>query len=206
MVKVASLIAVASVMSFPTEQTDMVRYLLKGLPEIIHDEESAAADIGLWVRPDGRIESCEIVRSTGEQSTMEKVCPALKSYVFNAPRAGDGREIHAYLVTTVSLFPDRSPGKRNLLMKNLRQLREASEEKRFESSLSPRAERSGQWTLTLNVSDQGIVSHCQKGSKITSSKFAAIACEKLVGSAMAKRFAENGEAVPYLLRFGFISS
>lgn len=206
MFEAAALIALVSGISFPTEQMDMVDHLLKALPEIKRDDESAAADIGLWVRPDGHIVNCEVVRYTGAKASVDRVCPAFDSYSFKSAHAGDGTELHAYLITTISLFPDRSPGKRNVLMKNLRQLREDSEEVSFERSLFLDERSPSDFLLTLDVDEQGIVSHCEKGSKKTSVKTADLACNKLVGRAVTRRFDENGEAVRYLMRFGFTPS
>ncbi len=206
MFEAAALIALVSGISFPTEQMDMVGHLLKALPETKRDDESAAADIGLWVRPDGRIVNCEVVRYTGDKASIDRVCPAFENYSFKSPRAGDGAEVHAYLITTIFLFPDRSPGKRNVLLKDLRQLREDSEEVSFERSLFPDKRSSSDLLLTLDVDEQGIVSHCETGLKKTSVKTADLACSKLVGRAVTRRFDENGEAVRYLMRFGFTPS
>lgn len=79
---------------------------------------SAASIMRLVVAPDGKVARCVSVREFGDQQLAKEVCRILGRKRFAPPTLRDGRKVHAFLDTMLSLIlPHTSEGRKIMALR-----------------------------------------------------------------------------------------
>lgn len=201
----AVILSLMTSLSLPTAGMPMVERVLASLPKVKRIEDSAGANIGLWVGPDGTIISCVVRSSAGNANIAAQFCEPLIGYRMQKPTAADGTPSYGYVKTTVFAFPDG----RQLPQVWLRELQASRTDEAEEAVLKVAAP---DWSprsnifLLVEVSEEGKVAACKPGSPKSDKTLAAEACAGSIGRVLEKRTAADGRPVSYVRSLGLIAS
>lgn len=191
-----SLIATTS-LSAPSGSLEMVRHLLSSLPDVNLTGQYAAADVELWIAPDGTITECNIARSIGDQEVLRLICPALLGFRTESPSASDGEPVHADVSLPITVFPDRRASLKRQLDDNLEALRKESNEPRYVEVEDIRW-RNG-WRVLVEVREDGAAATCERANDDVGRRSGETVCSAAIDQMYPTRLDANGVPTRYIM-------
>lgn len=168
--------------------------------------ESTMATVRLFVRPDGGIAECEIVRAVGTESVANALCEMVIGFRVGSGTDEESRKAHALVYSTLSVFPDGEEGNMSLLTTRLSQTPLAADLVITLQSLPPALADRPIVAVLARIDENGRVATCQpyEAKRATVSN---VACDQAQAQTFEIMKDDEGKRVGYVrsLRVEFVA-
>jgi hypothetical protein len=195
---ISALVLLASGISLPESGRQLVEYLYHKIEDsrVYSKAGWSAATLNLWIEPNGRIASCTIGRSVGDEHIAGLYCPLLINFRTDFPKDENGRKTFAFMPIQMTITSDAFSKQDQKIVDQLKSQPNLGDADADLPLASPDVTTKSNYFIDLMISPDGSVRACDNGGH-TPDNLVEQACALARSKSFAVRRAGSGEPVAY---------